>query len=210
MTAKTKESAEAKLLKMIEATSGGNAPDAVKTGKKVAKKKSVLTLIKNINRVLLIVFVVAVAFFVNEVRAGIVLMNQSVKISVNENSTKHAGEQSNFIPPIQRLSFYLASIKERNIFEPWVEPEVKNVVVVSEENRKIARKTSHLRLVGVSWLDSIESASVMIEDVNKQVTHFLKAGEKVDDIQVKTIYADSVELGYENEEIIIRYDKSQM
>ena len=88
----------------------------------------------------------------------------------------------------------------------------KSTVNVSKENRRVAQETKNLRLVGISWLDTVETASVMIEDTEKEVTYFLKEGEKIgnSDIVIKTIYAESTKLGYEDEEIIITYDETKM
>ena len=92
--------------------------------------------------------------------------------------------------------------------EPFV-PETKSVET-APENRKIVLLTKTFKLVGIAWLDTIDSASVMIEDTDKNVTYFLKQGEKIGDIIVKTIYADGAVLGYENEEMILKYDKTRL
>ncbi|MCA9408493.1 MAG: hypothetical protein KC733_07375, partial [Candidatus Omnitrophica bacterium] len=148
-------------------------------------------------------------FMLWEFKEGIENLSQKINLG-GVGRAARAVDEDNLIPDPTRLSKYLVNVKKRNIFQPWEPPEVKNIVEVTEKNKTIANKTENLRLVGLSWFDHVDTASAMIEDIEKQVTYFLQKGEKVGDIVVKTIYADSVELGYDNEEIIIRYDKSQM
>ena len=52
-------------------------------------------------------------------------------------------------------------------------------------------QTKDLKLVGISWLDSAESASAMIENTQSGVTYFLKSGEQINSVTVKQIFADS-------------------
>lgn len=202
-----KETAEQKLLKMMEASSGN--PDSEKTQKKVAKKENFLTIIKTCNKIFIVGVILAALFLANEVKAGLDLMSKQINFSINPSMSNQNSDLKNIIPSIQRLSFYLANINRRNLFQPY-EEEVGKEVVEAETDRMIVRKTKKFKLVGISWLDTIDSASAMIEDKEKATTYFLQKGEKLEDIIVKTIYADSVELGYKDEEIIIRYDKSQM
>ena len=209
MVVKNKETAEQKLLKMIETSSDATATSS-KQEQKIVKKQNVLTIIKTCNRVLLAGIGVILLLSVYEVAAGSNLLNKSVNLPTKQKIAKHVKTDAGVrMPQIQKLSFYLAAVDRRNIFQPYEEKAAKNVDA-SGKNSRIARETQKLRLVGVSWLDKIDTASVMIEDTEKNMTYFLKKGEKIGNIYVKTIYADSAVLGYENEEIIIRYDKSQM
>ncbi len=202
------ETAEQKLLKMIEASAGPGA-SGVKVEKKPEKKFNIISFIKIGNKVLMGGVILAGVLLVNEVRSGMMLLGREARFSGIRRIVNQPEGTEKFFPVIEGLSFYLSGVKRRNIFQPF-EAAIKNVVEVSAKNRRIAQKTANLHLVGVSWLDSVETASVMIEDTEKKITYFLQQGEKIEDIIVKTIYADSVELGYENEEIIIQYDKSQM
>ena len=56
----------------------------------------------------------------------------------------------------------------------------------------------------MAWLDLPESASIMIEDSQTKTTYFLKTGEKLEDVTIKTIYTDRVVFSYENEETTIK------
>ena len=63
---------------------------------------------------------------------------------------------------------------------------------------------SKYKIVGIAWLDVPESATVMLEDTTTRMTRFLKEGDKIEDVIVKTIYTDRVVVGYANEEIVIK------
>ncbi len=210
MTSLKKETAEQKLLKMIEA-SGGATVQSAQAQKKVVKKQGLVSVIKAVNQILFFGVIVSVLFLANQIFAGIRLLSQNTHFDVDRKANQNSGTDVNLIPSTQKLSFYMASVKERNVFQPFEASSAQSVnVEVSQSNARISRKTSNLKLVGISWLDSVDSASAIIEDAESKVTYFLQKGEKVGDVVVKTIYADSVELGYEDEEIIIKYDKTQM
>ncbi|HLF17270.1 MAG TPA: hypothetical protein VI749_00035 [Candidatus Omnitrophota bacterium] len=203
MPSQHSETAEQKLLKMIETSS---AEEGLRSKKKKPsdKGRSSLSALKTVNRLLLLGVIAAGFFLFQEIKAGNGLLAQELELP-DAPTTRQVKAGDMLAPTVQKLSFYTSPLNRRNLFEPY-EQKVKNVVEVSDENKTIANKTSHLRLVGVSWMDSIESASVMLEDTQQDLTYFLQANDKLGEVNIKTIYADSVELGYENEEIMIRYD----
>ncbi len=221
-----KESAQDKLAKMIQASAkSADAPAddpaaalAAATGaqpvgagakSKKGAKKNPAELIKLLNVVLIVAVVGCLGLLFNQFAVGNSLINSSSEFGAD--ITVKKGLRPNLaLPTVQRLSYYLADINSRNIFQPFQREVEETVTKVSDTTRAVARKTRDFRLVGVAWFDSVDSASAMIEDTNKKVTYFLRRGEKIGDVSVKTIYADGVELGYQNEEIIIQYDKSQL
>ena len=201
-----KETAEQKLLKMLEVSSGAGQARAEQ---KVLKKQTLLSVLKIVNQLLTAGVIASFVFLAYEVSQGISVLSQDIHISVDHKSSNKVLGVETIIPVFQNVSYYLTAVARRNIFQP-IENERATSVVNTDKNSRLAQLTQNLRLVGVSWLNSVESASVMIEDLDKKVTYFLQKGEKIGDITVKTIYADSAVLGYGNEEIIIKYDKPQM
>ena len=204
-----KETAEQKLLKMIEASSDAATAPA-KTQEKVVQKQSVLSVIKKINLFLIVGAVGAAVLLAKEVMAGTDYLTKGIHFNVDQNVINSTRKNDIVMPAAPRLSSYLVGITRRNFFQPFEQEEGKTAVGAPGKNAQITQKAAHLRLVGVSWLDTIDSASVMVEDSEKNMTYFLKKGERIGDIFVKTIYADSAVLGYDNEEMTIKYDKSQM
>ena len=201
-----KETAEQKLLKMIETTSSAQT---VKAQQSVLNKQSLLSVLKTVNQFLMIGLIVAVVFLAYEFFRGVAVLNNQIHISVDQRKSNKVMGVETVIPVFQNVSYYFSGVTRRNIFQP-IESEKARAVVSTDKTSKLAQSTQNLKLVGISWLSSIDSASAMIEDTDKKVTYFLQKGEKIGDITVKTIYADSAVLGYGNEEIIIKYDKPQM
>lgn len=207
MTPKKEETAEQKLLKMIEAGSEGKGQSEKKSSQKVSQKQNILTVLKTAGKVLMLALILSVLFLGYEIYAGLDLVQQEVEISLEDDFSR-SSNSALAMPTVQRLSYYLASIRKRDIFSPYEAPT--GTAEVKSGNEGIARAIRDYRLVGIAWFETVASASVMIEDTKKNTTYFLQKGEKLGDIHVKTIYADSALLGYKDEEIIIRYDKPQI
>ena len=208
MTPQIKETAEQKLLKMIESSPKAGA-SGVKSDSQPAFKVNAIALLKVSNKFLIFAILVALIVFFNEARVGAAFSGKDFYVSESGSARDQGQIVTNKMLVIPEVSVYLASMKDRNIFTPFEKGPMKQVVDVSAQNRRIAQKTKAYKLVGVSWLNNVDTASVMLENIEQKKTYFLQKGEKVGDIIVKTIYADSVALGYENEEIIIGYDKTQ-
>ena len=68
----------------------------------------------------------------------------------------------------------------------------------------LVEQMAKYKLVGISWLDLPETASVMIEDMQKNKTFFLKQGEQLEGVTVKAIYTDRAVFSHENEETTIK------
>ena len=92
------------------------------------------------------------------------------------------------------LADYLRVVEERDLFHPVLppkpkEPEPKAEPVKPEATRVeiLWEKAKTLKLVGISW-GKVPVA--MIEDTAKRETSFLKAGQFINEIQVKAILKD--------------------
>ena len=198
-----KETAEEKLLKIIEAskkakglsTTAAVSPAAVK-----ASQHRIVISTQHINIFLLVGLVAGFIFFVNEIRSGNVLLNEDVSIAVDVTAPKDVDGAS--VPQMKNISYYIDKISLRNIFQPYDKKAVEKGGAPG--NVSLQAKMSKYKLVGVAWLDVPESATVMIEDTVKHETRFLREGDKIEDVKVKTIYTDRVVFSYANEEITIK------
>lgn len=190
-----KETAEEKLLKMLQKS---GAPVAAAAVKAPAKKKASFALsIQTVNQLLLVGIVVAVVALVLQMRNGVALLNKDVDLTSDIQSSSIAEIA---LPSTNSVSFYLDKISARNIFKPFD----AQVTTASSAPVGIAAKVAKYKLVGVAWLDLPETASAMIEDTATKQTYFLKQGEQIEGVTVKTIYTDRVVLGDENEETTIK------
>ncbi len=96
---------------------------------------------------------------------------------------------------------YERVVSARNIFRPFEKKEEDKKIVTTIENQKIKDKVTNFKLVGISWLSSAETATVMIEDKATAITHFLKMGEDIQGVKIDIIYADRVEMSFQGEKM---------
>lgn len=159
--------------------------------------------IKELNRILLTAVICLFLFWVMIVLWGMQNLQKKIDYRVNDRITRKSAETPSPVPRAKDVSIYLDPVLTRNIFLPF-EKKAGDVAIVSPGSRRIAVRIEKFRLVGISWLDSAESASVMIEDTESGTTYFLKQGEKIKDVTVKAIFADQVILIYEGEELAMK------
>ncbi len=224
-----KETAEQKLLKVIEVSGGGDTPAPAPAGeiapsaqsqeaqKTLESVKSVgvslppfmqgiVTFIqgghgfglREINKILPVCIALVTVFFVMDFRKGMEGSKKEIRFAVPKTT---AMLSDGILPAFRNVSEYVTVINRRNIFHPLEKKLVEKKANTSSDKQHLVEKITDLKLVGISWLDSAESATAMIEDDKTSITHFLKVGDSVKGVRIHTIYADSVILSYGQETI---------
>ncbi len=188
-----KETAEQKLLKMMQ--KGGDSVAAKSTSK--SRKLSLSFNIGMVNQLLIVGILVCLVLLVMEMRSGFSLLNQTVDFTDDAKVAQNIGDAA--LPTGNNVDYYLDQINSRNIFKPY---EAQTTAAASEQS--LGKRLSKYKLVGVAWLDLPETASIMIEDTQNKQTYFLKQGEQLEGVTVKTIYTDRAVFSYENEETTIK------
>jgi hypothetical protein len=195
-----KESAEEKLLRMMKKSSpsvaGGSSSSA--SGSSPAKRKFKFSFsIATLNALLFLGIFICILALGVEMRSGFSLLHQAVMFPSESKNDSSLSDIA--LPSAQSADYYLQKINERNIFKPYV-PKV----AAKTEAQGLVHMMSRYKLVGIAWLDLPETASIMIEDTQKNETFFLKQGEQLEGVTVKAIYTDRAVFSHENEETTIK------
>ena len=195
-----KETAEEKLLKIIEASKQAKAAASVVHPVHQIQKPFIAFSFQQVNLVLIAAVAAGLIFFAYQINSGLSLLGEDVSIPEGVSAAKEVpGAQ---VPQMKDLAFYLDKIASRNIFQPYERKAADQAT--SSDQIGLQTKMSKYKLVGVAWLDVPESATAMIEETGKHETHFLREGDKIEDVKVKTIYTDRVVFSSANEEITIK------
>lgn len=94
------------------------------------------------------------------------------------------------------LSEMQNELKRRNIFS-FLPPQSEVPLMPAA----VAQTISNLKLVGILWSDNPQ---VMIENAQEQKTYLLSAGEQIGQIKIKKILRDSVIIGKDEQEWVLR------
>lgn len=188
------ETAESKLLKIIEATKKEEGSFVSAS----SQKKGLSFQVQHLNAILILAVLASVAYMGYEIKMGMDLLASNIDITVNK-KVETFGKDVLSNP--KNVEYYLSRFENRNVFTPFEEEVVENA---NADVQTLETKMNKYALVGVAWLDVPESASVMIENKENGETHFLQEGDKIDDVTLKIIYIDRAVFGYENEEIVIK------
>lgn len=103
------------------------------------------------------------------------------------------------VSSLKELDYYLDKVQERDIFQIGPRRKVVKAAEVGPQSAGLTEATKDLRLVGISWSDNPD---VMIEDVNRKMTFFLKRGQELEGgVVIRDVFKDKVILEYNGEEM---------
>lgn len=228
-----KETAESKLLKLIEETdakdkASGPAPAVPSAAPEVAKVLSSVSSVgvggialppflqnlfsffyrgsqpsqgfglRQANQLLFLIIIAGGVFFVADFSRGMKEAQRQFAFSVKQ---VPFDLKESVLPAPKDAAEYVSIVAQRNIFRPFEKKAEEAKIAVPLENQRIKDKVANLKLVGISWLSSPETATVMIEDKNTTITHFLKTGEDLEGVKIDVIYADRVEMSFQGEKM---------
>ncbi len=162
--------------------------------------------LKELNQLLILAVAAVVLIFLVEFFNGFNLVNHGTELDIE--SGPRGKVNANLVPPVRQLSYYLSLIDARNIFQPF-ERKINEQGIVPAVSQKVNNPAQNLKLVGISWLSTPESAAVMVEDKESNITYFAHQGEKIKNWTVQTIYTDRAVLTNQDEEITIKYEIDQ-
>jgi hypothetical protein len=96
---------------------------------------------------------------------------------------------------LKELSFYEEAAARRDIFNPPAKGYAKSALDTSP---RISELTKNLILVGIYWGAHPEA---MIEDAEAKKTYFLKRGDMVNGLRIRSILKDRIILEYQGEQM---------
>ena len=100
---------------------------------------------------------------------------------------------------------FFHEVERRNIFLPNSKRVEAQNAETNSMSLKLVEFTKDLKLTGISVNpENPERTFCMIEDIKKNTTTFLKVGDTISGLEVKSIKSDGVVLRHEKEEIEIR------
>lgn len=153
--------------------------------------------LKDVNKVLAILILIFAVVFSMSLFNNLRVSKQELQFDVEELAAPKGGI---VLPTFKDIAEYLQTVSHRNIFQPY---EKKIVEEKTDEETpltpKVAEKISTWKLVGVSWIDTPESTTAMIEDGQTSMTYFVKTGDVFKGVKVESIYADRVVVSFDGE-----------
>lgn len=161
--------------------------------------------LRDFNRILIVAVVVIGTYFSIDFSKGLKQLEHSARAyGIKGAVSVPKGRNDVQLPVFADLQKYIEAVNKRNIFQPFERKVVKTdderLNEISGLNL-VSEQAKSLKLVGVSWFDSSESASAMVENTANGVTYFLRRGEKVNEITVKDIFAESILISFQGEEM---------
>ncbi len=171
-------------------------PSRVRLVSRLVPRELSLKLVNRLLIVLLVFVLGGIAYNMNKVRATVENLSSQVAVSRPSAGTQQA------LASLNPLADYLKEFETRDLFRPVIPPKPKEKEAKAPEPKKkqpakkppqptsieiLEKKAKTLKLVGISWG---KSPVAMIEDTTSRETSFLKAGQFINEIQVKVIMKD--------------------